>query len=322
MTATTAPEWLKDVSLVTFDCFGTLIDWRAGLAKVDVVDDEGFRDFEKRCLAMQQGDRHVPYARVLKEVLAEIRPSLRRAIVGLFADDIGRLPPFGDSAHALASLKQMVKVGVMSNCDANHQLDVMSTLRVAWDLCITSQDIRAYKPTDRAWDTIVRMGVARTAVHPEAWLHVSSFHRYDLGPARARRLRTCLLHRPNGDRGVPCDMEVTGLDELVSLIARAKDGPLVLEICSRAGDDDTRDELRRFLVGEMMPRVRSVPGVLDVRVSEDETGELVEQYTFGGRGEYDAYQEAFAAEHHGDLRARFGARVERRERLLKAHGKA
>jgi len=147
----TPPDWLSDIALITFDCFGTLLDWRAGLAKVDITGDEDFTIFERECAELAEGGRHVPYHMILKQTIRKMRPDMRPAVIGLFADDFGRLPSFADSASALASLKDMVKVGVLSNCDANHQLDVISTLRVAWDVCVTSQELRAYKPTDRAW---------------------------------------------------------------------------------------------------------------------------------------------------------------------------
>jgi 2-haloacid dehalogenase len=321
MNDTGRPDWLRNIKLVTFDCFGTLIDWRTGMEQVGIKTEDDFADFEKRCLKIQESDRHTPYVRMLKDVLAAMRPDLRRAIVGLFADDFGRMASFRDSPQALSSLKQMVKVGVLSNCDANHQLDVMSTLRVAWDVCITSQDIRAYKPTDRAWDTIVRMGVARTAVAPEQWLHVSAYGRYDLEPAHARRLRTCHVRRPGGDDKANADMAVENLDELVEILAVAKEGPLTLQIRSTTDDESVREKLRVFLAPKQLARVREVPGVTGAQLLED-GGSLIEQYTFGGKGEHEAYVEAFAAEHQGDVRAEFGEQVKREESVLMVRGSA
>ena len=315
------PDWLKDIALVTFDCFGTLIDWRAGMRTVEIESDADFREFERGCLKQQESERHVPYARLLKDVIAEMRPNLRRAVVGLFADDFGRMPAFPDAARALSTLQQMVKVGVLSNCDANHQLDVMSTLRTAWDVCITSQDIRAYKPTDRAWDTIVRMGVARTAVAPEGWLHVSAFGTYDLQPARARRLRTCHVTRPGGEERSVADISVSDLDELAAVLAEAKQGPLMLEIRNTIDDSTARDRLAKWLATEQLGKVRAIAGVTDAQLVAD--GEaLVERYTFGGKGELEAYREAFQAEHQGDLRGEFGGAVQREESVLQVRGRA
>ena len=321
MSDSTTPVWLKDIALVTFDCFGTLVDWRAGMEKVEIRSDEDFREFERRCLKIQESDRHMSYGRLLKDVISEMRPNLRRAIVGLFADDFGRLPCFADSPRALSSLKQLVKVGVLSNSDANHQLDVMNTLRVAWDVCITSQDIRAYKPTDRAWDAIARMAVARTAVSPETWLHVSAFGNYDLQPARARRLRTCHVKRPGGDERASADLVVNDLLELNNLIEAAKDGPLLLQIRNTANDSETFDRLRTWLSTQQLNKVRAVDGVTDARLLESD-GVLVEQYTFGGQREHETYKDAFAAEHAGDVKLEFGSAVTREQSVLRVRGRA
>ena len=209
------PSWLGDIQLVTFDCFGTLLDWRRGLATVEIEEEADFAEFMEACAVLQNQERHVSYKQVLKETIRKLRPKLRPAVIGLFADDLGRVPPFIDTRGAVGSLKDLVQVGVLSNCDANHQLDVISTLRVAWDVCITSQEIRAYKPSDRAWDAIVRMGVARTAATRDSWLHVSAFDKKDLISARGRGLRTCHLRRPGGDAKATADLVIDSLDQLV-----------------------------------------------------------------------------------------------------------
>ena len=318
----TPPDWLSEIALITFDCFGTLLDWRAGLAKVDIASDEDFAIFEAECASQAEGDRHVPYHMILKQTIRKMRPDMRPAIIGLFADDFGRLPAFPDSAGALASLKHMVKVGVLSNCDANHQLDVISTLHVAWDVCVTSQELRAYKPTDRAWDAILRMGVARTAVPRSNWLHVSAFQRYDLGPARARGLRTCLVRRPGGDDKAPCDLVVSGLDELAALTAEAKQGPVLLEITNVSADAATRDRLRSWLSDSRLAQMREIAGVREARLIEMPEGELVEQYTFGGKIEYDGYVEAFEAEHRSAVKTRFADALQRSVRTATVRARA
>ena len=305
------PSWLGDIQLVTFDCFGTLLDWRRGLATVEIEDDRDFAEFLDACAEMQNRERHVAYKQVLKETIRKLRPKLRPAVIGLFSDDLGRVPAFGDTPGAVGSLKDMVQVGVLSNCDANHQLDVISTLRVAWDVCITSQEIRAYKPSDRAWDAIVRMGVARTAATRDSWLHVSSFEQKDLVPARGRGLRTCHLLRPGGDPRATADMVIDSLDVLVEMMMEAKRGPILYEVSNVAANPDTREKLRDWLVGEMMPSMREVGGMRDARLVETQDGTLIERYTFGGKKNVEDYEETFAAGHRAMVRESFGADVTR-----------
>ncbi len=310
-----APAWLADIQLVTFDVFGTLLDMQSALDKVEIRGKQEVSDFED--LVREQTDREswVRYTDILKGAIGKLKPGLRPAIVGVFAEDLGRTAPYADSPRAMHNLREIVKVGLVGNCDAQHQVDVVTALRVVPDVSITSQEIRAYKPTERAWDAIVRMGVMRAAVTRDTWLHVSASPRTDLVPARGKGLKTCLLRRPGGEERANVDMQVGSLDELVALLVEAKQGPLLYEVENRHPEADTRTKLAKWLIEEMLPAVRQVAGVRSAALVEREDGALVEQYVFGGKGEYDSYIEAFAAEHRANLRDEFGRAVERTQHL-------
>jgi 2-haloacid dehalogenase len=317
-----APDWLADIQLITFDCFGTLIDWRSHMAPVEIESDADFAAFVEHCREIEGGDRHMPYAAVVKTAIAKLRPALRPSVIGLFADDLGRLPAFRDAPGALGAMQSMARVGVLANSDPSHQLDVMSTLRVAWDVVITSAEVRAFKPSARAWDAIVRMAIARAAVPRDAWLHVSALDRVDLEPARARGLRTVHVRRPGGDTKAPADLTVDGLDELALLVAEAKGGPIVLEVVIAVEDPARRADVRRWLVSEHLPNVRTISGVRGARLLEHDDGHLVEQLVFGGLRELEAYEEGFAAEHRAAFREACGRDLERTSRraLLRGRG--
>jgi len=316
------PSWLQDIQLITFDCFGTLLDWRSALEKVEIRSRADFEAFEKEANKLQEAESWTRYTDVVKTAIGKVKPQIRPAIVGLFADDFGRIAAFPDSARAIATLRDAVKVGVLANCDASHQLDVISTLRVPWDVCITSQEVRAYKPSDRAWDAMLRIGVARSAATRDAWMHVSAAERSDLIPARARGLRTCFVKRAGGDdKAGAVDLTVTGLDELTGLVLAAKRGPLLYEVESASSNDETRAKLRSWLVETQLPAVRAIPGVRSAQLAEREDGLLVEQYVFGGRHEYDNYLASYAAEHRAAARDAFGREVERTARLSSIRGR-
>ncbi|HAN31672.1 MAG TPA: hypothetical protein DCQ06_08760 [Myxococcales bacterium] len=315
------PAWLSDIELVTFDCFGTLMDWRRGLEQVEIRSEEDFKAFRQVTRKRQEGDRHHLYSQILKESIRELKPDLRAAVVGLFADDFGRMPCFKDAPGSLAALKDLVEVGVLSNCDANHQLDVISTLRVAWDVCVTSQEIRSYKPSDRAWDAIVRMGVARTAATRDSWLHVSAFDKTDLLPARSRGLKTCFLQRPGGDDKATSDLTINSLTELVTLLMNAKAGPVVYEIQTQVPQSHDIEEVASWLTADLMPRMRDVVGLRDTQLVETEPTILVERYTFGGQRDVESYLEAFGAEHRAMVRERFGE-IERTTSTYRVKGRA
>lgn len=310
-----APAWLADIQLVTFDVFGTLLDMQSALDKVEIRNKQEVNDFED--LVREQTDREswVRYSEILKAAIGKLKPTLRPAIVGVFAEDLGRTAPYADSARALHNLREIVKVGLVGNCDAQHQVDVVTALRVVPDVSITSQEIRAYKPTERAWDAIVRMGVMRAAVTRDNWLHVSASPRSDLVPARGKGLKTCMVRRPGGDDRANVDLVVGSLDELVALLVQAKQGPLLFEVDNRHPDAEQREKLASWLIEQMLPAVRQVAGVRSAALVERDDGVLTEQYVFGGKGEYESYIEAFAAEHRANLRDEFGRGVERNQRL-------
>jgi 2-haloalkanoic acid dehalogenase type II len=319
-----APAWLEHVQLVTFDCFGTLLDWRAAMEKVEIRGRDEFDKFELEARKLAEGDPYLRFVDVLKQAIAKVKPALRPAIVGLFADDFGRAPAFADSVRGVAQLKDLLKVGVVANCDAHHMLDVLAALRTPLDVTVTAQEVRAYKPTDRAWDAIVRLGVARSAATRDGWMHVSAFERYDLGPARNRGLKTCLLKRPGGDDKALCDLTVGSLDELVGLIAEAKRGPLVLEVETKpaGADGAVMQQVRQWLAETELAAMRAVPGVRAAALFEREDGALVEHYTFGGKSELDNFDANFAPEHRAAVRDQFGRQVERATRVVQIKGRA
>lgn len=317
----TAPAWLADIQLITFDVFGTLLDLQAALDKVEIRTRQELSEFDESVREQTDRESWVRYSEVLKTAINKVKPHLRPAIVGVFADDFGRTAPFSDAARALHGLREVVKVGLVGNCDAQHQVDVVTALRVVPDVSITSQELRAYKPTDRAWDAIVRMGVMRAAVTRDHWLHVSHSARSDLVPARSKGLKTCQVRRPGTDERANTDLSVGSLDELVALVVEAKQGPLLFEIDNRHPDPAQRDRLATWLLESMLPAVRGVAGVRSAALVQYDDGALVEQYVFGGKHEHDNYMEAFAAEHRANLRDEFGRAVERTTRLSRVRGR-
>lgn len=317
----TAPAWMADIQLVTFDVFGTLLDMQSALDKVEIRAKQEVQEFEESVREQTDRESWVRYTEILKVAIAKLKPTLRPAIVGVFAEDLGRTAPYADSQRALHNLREIVKIGLVGNCDAQHQVDVVTAMRVVPDVSITSQEIRAYKPTERAWDAIVRMGVMRAAVTRDNWLHVSASPRTDLVPARGKGLKTCLVRRPGGDDRANVDLQVGSLDELVALLVQAKQGPLLFEIENRHPDAAERPRLAQWLIEQMLPAVRQVAGVRSAALVEHEDGTLVEQYVFGGKAEHDSYLEAFAAEHRANLRDEFGRGIERTTRLARVRGR-
>jgi len=303
------PSWLAEIGLVTFDCFGTLLDWRAALLTQN-IDDAGFARFEKASLDVQLSDAWTPYRDVLQAGIKAAEPSISPARAGLFARDFGRLcPPFADARGSLRLLRDTVKVGLITNCDFSHGMDVTAALGTGFDVLVVAEELRAYKPTARAWDAGVRSVIARTAVTRDAWLHVSAWDHYDLGPAKERGLRTCFIERPGGTPKAVADLHVANLNELVDQIVDAREGPTVYMVRAECKDDYTAVAFRSWMLDEHLADVRACPGVREARLVSLGPRSYISLYTFATRLDYLGYDTDYAPALQQRGKERFGERV-------------
>ena len=180
-----------DYDVLAFDCYGTLIDWGAGIVgflqplllrhDAHVIDDfllEFFADAEP--LAQKDGVR---YADVLRDVLRRLGSRLgfapSEAALDGFAASVGDWPPFDDSAAALQRLRERFELMVVSNVDNALFAKTAEKLGVAFAHVVTAQDVGAYKPDRRMFEA------ARRAVGDARVLHVAQSLFHDIAPASA-----------------------------------------------------------------------------------------------------------------------------------------
>jgi 2-haloalkanoic acid dehalogenase type II len=205
-------------ALLTFDVFGTVIDWREGL-RADLSlrgVTLGGGDFDRIVDAQGALERASPgrrYAGIVAASLVEV--------LGLApdqADAIGRgagtWPAFPDAPPALRRLSARAPWGAITNSDRRHGVDARARhgLRPALWLC--AEEAGLYKPDPAIW----RAAAARTgAALGPAWWHVSAYADYDLGVARSLGLTTVLVGRPHRRPG-PADLVVPDLLALASLV--------------------------------------------------------------------------------------------------------
>lgn len=199
--------------LFTFDVFGTLVDWRAGLERSigrplsagefdAVIDRQG--ELERAFAAYAD-----IVAQSLREVL-RIDPARARAV----AAGLGRWPLFADAREGIQRIRRVAPCVATTNSDAAHGAHVREQLG-AMDGWICAEEVRAYKPDRRVWETASEtFGVA----FGPAWWHVSAYADYDLTTARELGLTTVLVERPH-HRGGMHDFAVR---DLLDLAARAR----------------------------------------------------------------------------------------------------
>jgi len=193
-------------SLLTFDIFGTVLDWRAGL---------GDRDFDR--LVDVQGDleqgRFRPYAEIVAESLVRVR-GIDVVSAARMGAEAGTWPLFPDSREALRRLQRTSKLAATTNSDRAHGEQVQAQLGFRLDAWICAEEVRVYKPDRRIWEA-----ASRTLGKPfdRTWWHVSAYADYDLRTARELGLTCVFVRRPHSRPG-PADVTVPDLAALADLV--------------------------------------------------------------------------------------------------------
>lgn len=290
-----SPSLLAGVDLVTFDCFGTLVDWSRALPALGLDSarmPQFLQESERRQRPNQRDAEFLSYRTILEQVGELLRPDAPTDEVAAWARGFGELPFFPDVPAGIALLSSVAAVGVISNCDAIHQLDVTRRLGRPWDVCVVAEELRAYKPLDRAWDRAVAL-VKDRGFDRERWLHVSAWDDYDLAPACARGVRTIYIPRPGG---VPPQAE--GVDgvadnvlDLARSIARAKGGPVAYEVDAEANSAETLQRYLAWLADEHLAEVRACIGVRRAEAIELDGLHARSTYRFDSRASYTRYLE-------------------------------
>jgi len=189
---------------LTFDCYGTLIDWESGIARglrpvvaragLDPSDDELLEVFAGSEAAAEAGP-YRPYrdilARCMREVAAHYGVEARTGELVSFADSVGDWPAFPDSASALAALHGRFRLGVITNCDDDLFARSAARLGTAFDWVVTAQSVGSYKPDPRNFE----VAIARIGLPPGRILHVAQSLFHDHVPAGRLGLTTVWIDR-------------------------------------------------------------------------------------------------------------------------------
>jgi 2-haloalkanoic acid dehalogenase type II len=188
--------------IVTFDCYGTLIDWESGIAGAFQQQDPGLGR-EAILAAYAEVEPQVEstydlYRNVLAETARRVGRKLGRETDGAFLPrSLPEWKPFPDTNHALERLKNAgYRLGILSNVDDDLLEHTRGHFTVDFDLIVTAQQVRSYKPArghfDRAKETI---GNAR-------WLHAAQSNFHDIVPVNAFGVDTAWVNR-HGERPLP-----------------------------------------------------------------------------------------------------------------------
>jgi 2-haloacid dehalogenase len=186
---------------VTFDCFGTLVDWHTGFARV-VQPIAGERTAELLSAyhrAERRLERDVPHRRyrnVLVDALlaaaAETGVAMSEAESARLPETWGSQPVFPDVEPMLAALRQTgCSIGILTNCDIDLFAGTERAFQQPFDLVVTAETVKDYKPAPAHFRYFERA----TGVERRAWVHVACSWYHDIQPARDLGIRRVWLDR-------------------------------------------------------------------------------------------------------------------------------
>ncbi|HEY4228347.1 MAG TPA: haloacid dehalogenase type II, partial [Candidatus Limnocylindrales bacterium] len=193
-----------DFDVLTFDCYGTLIDWETGLRNafraplaahgIDEQDGAILEAFARHEAELEAG----PYlryrdvlGRVLTAMLGHFGQVPSREEIDAFGGSVADWPAFPDSAASLAKLHSRFKLGVITNCDDDLFAASEARLGTTFDWVITAQQAKRYKPNPRGFE----LAFERIGLPPSRILHVAQSLYHDHVTAKRLGLSTVWVDR-------------------------------------------------------------------------------------------------------------------------------
>lgn len=197
----------REIEFVTFDCYGTLIDWETGIraAVKESLGGQGLSHREESRLFNRylEEEKRIeaqkpfrPYRKVLAQAFNAAARSLGKTISEETSDLLAaKLPtwrPFPDTNPALEKLAGNRKLGILSNVDDDLLEGTLKHFTVPFDIVITAEQVKSYKPAPKHFEEARKIiGVDKR------WLHVAASLYHDIEPASRLRIKTVWVNRTN-----------------------------------------------------------------------------------------------------------------------------
>lgn len=211
---------LTDFKVLTFDCYGTLIDWESGMVEAlnpltsttdrPLTRNEILEAHARHESSQQRQTPSMLYRDLLSVVykrLAEewgVPASHEECVV--YGRSVRNWPAFPDSSDALQYLKKHYKLAILSNVDNETFSHSNRRLKVEFDAIFTAEDIGSYKPSLRNFEYMLEklqgVGLARTDI-----LHTAESLFHDHKPANDMGLASCWIFRRKQETGFGATMD-------------------------------------------------------------------------------------------------------------------
>ena len=212
---------------ITFDCFGTLVDWHGGFSDVlrpfaGARTPELLRAYHEFEPIIEAERPHHSYREVL--VISMLRAACRLDIpisepqAQLLPDSWGSLPIFPDVEPMLAGLRAKgYRLGVLTNCDEDLFAATHQKFHRPFDLVVTAERVRDYKPSPSHFRFFSRI----TGVGHDRWIHVACSWFHDVTPAREMGIKCIWLDRDRtGDNPSAAAAYVTSATDVQATVDR------------------------------------------------------------------------------------------------------
>lgn len=229
---------LQNFKALTFDCYGTLIDWENGIIRLvkpwlDEIASPVPPDLVVTAFALMQAKHQqarptLLYPEVLRRTWRDIEGTFgwdeNLDHAKAFASSVPSWTPFSDTIESLQYFSRSHKLAILSNVDNGSLRGTLRLLEVPFDFTVTAEDVASYKPGlahfERAVEELSRRGISRSEI-----LHVAQSKHHDINPGRRLGLTTVWVNRRHDKKGSGAtlatsaepDLTVTSLAELVAL---------------------------------------------------------------------------------------------------------
>ena len=210
---------LTDFKALSFDCYGTLIDWETGMieglknltsrVERDLSRDDILEAHARHESSQQSWTPAMRYRDLLpivyKRLAEEWGVSFTSQECSAYGRSVENWPAFKDSAEALEYLKKHYKLVILSNVDNESFKGSNNRLQVEFDAIYTAEDVGSYKPSDRNFDYMLEklkpLGIEKGDI-----LHTAESMFHDHGPANRYGLASCWIYRRYDKKGFGATM--------------------------------------------------------------------------------------------------------------------
>jgi 2-haloalkanoic acid dehalogenase type II len=208
---------LTDFAVLTFDCFGTIIDWESGALSAlhaalpstsSLPRDRLLAVYHEVEAAQQALTPDLPYDQLVGSLIPQIAaklvlPAPDEPHSATFGASVGQWPAFPDSVDALRRLAKRFKLVILSNVDrASFARTNAGPLEgVPFDLIVTAQDVGSYKPDLRNFEYMLREVKEKFGVDKQQVLQTAQSQFHDHQPAKKMGMSSCWIVRPGAVMG-------------------------------------------------------------------------------------------------------------------------